>query len=214
MAARRHRQDRRRRAEDAAYGKGARSSSPKGVPVAVARDVANPAGRTPAPSSYPPRSLQSATPPETPRPPARRARRQPPAVNLDDRSADRQAHAHAVRLGRIERVEDAVEVSGIDPGAAVFHRDQQPGIRPRPSFTRSTRARSTTALMASTAFITRLAMTCWQLDAIDRIGASSPRQLGAHRKCPAPRHFASHQFEPPRARARSHRAEPSPGRPS
>ena len=48
---------------------------------------------------------------------------EPPAVRLDDRAGDRQAHAHAVRLGGEERVEDPRERAGGDAGAGVAHGD-------------------------------------------------------------------------------------------
>jgi len=51
--------------------------------------------------------------------------RQTPAMIFYDRPADRQTHAHAMRLCRKERLEDAVDVFGIDAHSGVFHRNQQ-----------------------------------------------------------------------------------------
>ena len=48
---------------------------------------------------------------------------EPPAVRLDDRARDRQAHAHAVRLGGEKRIEDVRERVGGDAGAGVAHGD-------------------------------------------------------------------------------------------
>jgi len=53
-----------------------------------------------------------------------RRRRQPPAMRLDDRAADRQPHAHPVGLGRIEGLEQAVEVRRVEPRAGVLYLDE------------------------------------------------------------------------------------------
>src|SRR5450631_4592112 len=50
--------------------------------------------------------------------------RQPPAVGLDDRSADRQAHAHAAGFGGEEGVEQPVSILGGKSDTAVAYRDQ------------------------------------------------------------------------------------------
>jgi len=49
-------------------------------------------------------------------------RRQSPAMGLDDRSADRDAHAHAVGLGGEGGLEDAIGRGGIQPRAAIRDR--------------------------------------------------------------------------------------------
>src|SRR5580693_2759748 len=52
-----------------------------------------------------------------------RDRPQPSAVGLDDRVADRQAHAHALGLGRVEWLEQAREALRAQPWAGVPHPD-------------------------------------------------------------------------------------------
>jgi hypothetical protein len=42
-------------------------------------------------------------------------------VVLDDRAADREPHAHAAGLGRIEGIEDTVEILPSKPGARVLN---------------------------------------------------------------------------------------------
>ena len=37
-------------------------------------------------------------------------------VDFDDRAADRQSHAHAAGLGRVERVEQLIEARRVEPG--------------------------------------------------------------------------------------------------
>ena len=53
-----------------------------------------------------------------------RGRPQPAAVRLDNPAADRQPHAQAVRLGRIEGVEQPVETLRLEPRARIAHRNQ------------------------------------------------------------------------------------------
>ena len=53
-----------------------------------------------------------------------RGRPQPSAVGLDNRAADRQPHAHALRLGCIEGGEEMVETLRIQPRARISHCDQ------------------------------------------------------------------------------------------
>jgi hypothetical protein len=43
---------------------------------------------------------------------------------LDNRPADRQPHAHAIRLRREEGVEQAADMFRLDSGAAILHRDE------------------------------------------------------------------------------------------
>ena len=45
-------------------------------------------------------------------------------MRLDDRAADRQSHAHTVRLGGEEGVEQTIQVLGIDADAEVLHRHE------------------------------------------------------------------------------------------
>src|SRR5215831_14096504 len=49
---------------------------------------------------------------------------QSPAVRLDNPAADRQPQAQALRLGRIEGLEQPVEVLRIDPRARIAYRNQ------------------------------------------------------------------------------------------
>src|SRR5262249_23184885 len=69
----------------------------------------------------------------------------PSVMSLDDRPADRQAHPHSVRLGREKRIEDALDVLRIDPGAGILHRYQHPflgtgfGFHPQKPLTRRRR---------------------------------------------------------------------------
>src|SRR3974377_231557 len=53
---------------------------------------------------------------------------QPSAVIFHDRLADRQAHTHPARLGREERVKNALRNSRVDPGAGVLHNDSHLAI--------------------------------------------------------------------------------------
>src|SRR4029077_14530317 len=52
-----------------------------------------------------------------------RCRPDPPAVCLDNRAADRQSHAHALRFGGIERGEDLIETLRIQPRAGISYCD-------------------------------------------------------------------------------------------
>src|SRR6266481_264547 len=52
-----------------------------------------------------------------------RDRPQPSAVGLDDRAADREAHAHALGLGRVEWLEQTREALRAQPRAGVPHPD-------------------------------------------------------------------------------------------
>jgi hypothetical protein len=54
-----------------------------------------------------------------------RDRSQPSAVGLDDRAADRLAHAHALGLGRVEWLEQTREALRAQPRAGVPHPDAQ-----------------------------------------------------------------------------------------
>src|ERR1700728_3458357 len=42
-------------------------------------------------------------------------------MRFDDRAADRQSHAHAIGLGRVEGVEQAVEAVGLQSRATIPH---------------------------------------------------------------------------------------------
>src|SRR5260370_1489868 len=50
----------------------------------------------------------------------------PSAVRFDDRAADRESHAQAVRLGRVEGAEKPVCILGLDTDADVLDRHQHP----------------------------------------------------------------------------------------
>src|SRR5271163_4088381 len=86
-------------------------------------------------------------------------------MGFDDRPADRQSHTHPVRLGRVERIEDAVDVVLIDAASGVFDRHQDMvGIVNcgfHPQHPRATAHPS----IASAAFLTRFKITCcsWPL---------------------------------------------------
>src|SRR5271163_3322117 len=86
--------------------------------------------------------------------------RQTTAMIFYDRPADRQTHAHAMRLCRKERLKEAVDVFGIDAHSGVFHHNQQTIESIYSVFTRRIRARLSTALIASTAFLVKFTMTC------------------------------------------------------
>jgi hypothetical protein len=45
-------------------------------------------------------------------------------MGFDDRAADREPHAHAIGLGRIEGVEQAVEIVGTETRPGISHLDQ------------------------------------------------------------------------------------------
>src|SRR5262249_25031800 len=49
---------------------------------------------------------------------------QSPAVSFDNRPADCQSHAHALRLGRVEGIEETVEGLRIQARAGISHGDQ------------------------------------------------------------------------------------------
>src|SRR5262245_18026568 len=52
-----------------------------------------------------------------------RCRPQPSAMGVDNRATDRQAHTQAVRLGRIEGLEEMVQALRINPRTRVLHCD-------------------------------------------------------------------------------------------
>jgi hypothetical protein len=49
---------------------------------------------------------------------------QRPAIRFDDRAADRQPHADPIGLGRVERLEQPVEIRRIDPRAGIVDFDE------------------------------------------------------------------------------------------
>src|ERR1700726_2701716 len=49
---------------------------------------------------------------------------QPSTMCFDDRSADRQPHAHAIRLRREEGVEQPADMFRLDSDTGILHRDQ------------------------------------------------------------------------------------------
>src|SRR5882672_11868352 len=63
------------------------------------------------------RKLKESTPRLAP------GRPQPPPMGFDNRVADREAHAHAFGLGRVEWLEQTREVIWAEPGAGVPHPD-------------------------------------------------------------------------------------------
>src|SRR6266446_2615092 len=52
-----------------------------------------------------------------------RGRPQPPTMGFDNRAADREAHAHALGLGRVEWLEQTREALRAQPRAGVPHPD-------------------------------------------------------------------------------------------
>lgn len=42
-------------------------------------------------------------------------------MRFDDRAADRKSHAHAARFGRVEWIEEAVEILRLQSGARISH---------------------------------------------------------------------------------------------
>src|ERR1700752_3180526 len=63
------------------------------------------------------RKLKESTPRLAP------GRPQPPTMGFDHRAADREAHAHAVGLGRVEWLEQMREALRVQPRAGVPHSD-------------------------------------------------------------------------------------------
>lgn len=49
-------------------------------------------------------------------------------MRLDDGTADAQAHAHAVRFGGVERLEESLAVLGFEAVAQILHRDAHRGM--------------------------------------------------------------------------------------
>src|SRR5256884_2873478 len=47
-------------------------------------------------------------------------------VRFDDRTADRESHAHAARLGGVEGVEQAVHTLRVQARAGILHSDEHP----------------------------------------------------------------------------------------
>src|SRR5882724_11724313 len=45
----------------------------------------------------------------------------PPTMGFDDRTADRESHAHAARLRRVERVEEAIETLRVQSRTRISH---------------------------------------------------------------------------------------------
>ena len=81
------------------------------------------------------------------------------AVLVDDFGDDGQAQTHALRLGSEERIEDALQILGIDAGAAVDHGDLEPSVAmvrcwSRPSA--SSPSPPSPAALACAAFMIRL----------------------------------------------------------
>src|SRR5215469_11175326 len=49
---------------------------------------------------------------------------QPATMRFYDRAADRQSHAHAARLGRVERVEHPMEIRRVQSRTRILHRNE------------------------------------------------------------------------------------------
>lgn len=55
-------------------------------------------------------------------------------MSLDDRSADRKTHTHAIGLGGEERIEQLFRIPGVNAGPDILHRDDDliGFVEPRP----------------------------------------------------------------------------------
>ena len=136
---------------------------------------------------------------------------EPAAVRLDDRAGDRQAHAHAVRLGGEERVEDLREHVPRNAGSGVAPRRSRRSAAPsRRAVTRTRRSSRLAPLSASMPLRMRLSSTCCRCTRSPRTRGRSPgtstssftcraRRIDAHQRRDVA-HERAH-VEPPASRA-------------
>ena len=82
------------------------------------------------------------------------------AMRLDDRTADRQSHAHTIRLGRVECVEEPVHALRLQARAGILYGDEDAGRTVLLVLITSFRDPSRDPLIASTALKIRLSITC------------------------------------------------------
>ena len=82
------------------------------------------------------------------------------AMRFDDRAADRQSHAHAAALGRVERIEQALRLFPGQAGVRIRTSTRTPpGLSAAVPISKS-RDCSLASLIASAAFMIRFRMTC------------------------------------------------------
>src|SRR5713101_7801149 len=99
------------------------------------------------------------------------------SVCRDDRTTDRESHAHALGLGSKEGLEEPVAVLRTDSGATVSHRDEHAHrILQRFRYDRQFAGPVIDALMASMPLIIRFSSTCcsWTRSA-SRVGGSAAK---------------------------------------
>jgi len=91
---------------------------------------------------------------------------------FDDRVTNRQPHAEAVRLGRVERIEDALGIGLRQPGPESHTVTSTPSVSILLVLIKHSRVSAPTSLIASIAFMIRFRITCcnWTL---------SPRMCGS-----------------------------------
>ena len=88
-----------------------------------------------------------------------RARPQSAAVRFNDRTTDRQAHPHALGLGRVESLENALKVAGAKPGPESGTSTDTPSGSLRVPMN-NCRSFSPTSRIASMALMIKLSSTC------------------------------------------------------
>ena len=93
-------------------------------------------------------------------------------MSLDDRTADRQAHAHAAGFGGEEGIEEPIPVPGGDADAAVLTATSTCVSSCRDRIT-SSRGRSVTGCIASMLLMIRLMRTCWSWTRSPKTGGSA-----------------------------------------
>jgi hypothetical protein len=82
-------------------------------------------------------------------------------VRLNDRTADRQSHTHAIGLGRVRGVEETIQAFGLQAGAGILSVTTTPPVLSRSVRINSSRRISLDSLIASTALRMKLSSTCW-----------------------------------------------------
>ena len=82
-------------------------------------------------------------------------------MRFDDRTRDRQSHAHAVRLCGVKSIEQPVEILRPDTDTHVLHGDEDLVGVVTVRRISNVRARSVTVAMACMPLTTRLMITCW-----------------------------------------------------
>ena len=115
---------------------------------------------------------------------------QPAAVRFDDGARDRQAHAQPVGLGRVEGLEDVVQVGLVDSRPRVPHGDADGGRAPPwPSGGRASAPSPADSRMASRPLRTRFRTTCCSCTRSPRTGGScgaSSRRTDTLRRTASP----------------------------